>query len=1060
MQGLACGRPVPRRAAGCACATRRPLPPVEEAGPSRPPPWALSELARSLVPSPTPAPASPVPLDAALVARLAGGARQLQAVLPGLESQILAELTSFNAEKLVQRRVASQAMHVCVPTLPHAPPPPAGPALRLLPGWGASTLLALRCVLMTANALAVAARVSDKPPRAGGLLALLPPEDGLLDGVAALWTGARFCAASVDEAGEWGPRPGAPASSPPGPAPGLVLLVALAARAPGCVSTPPGRVLGCVERLRSCGTPFVLVTLVLGDNLGWARAGTRDLLTRLSPDPLPDPAVELASAVAAEPVDVQRLARAQAAALARSREPAVADLLRAAADRAAAAALAEELGLALGGATGRGSAALPGLRAAAQRAAAFAASAPAVSPRVAADLNALLCRVRGRAEALQSVEACGERLAAAAGAPGGGTPDDVAELRAALRAATAAPWPWQLARQAEAAAGVLRGWEALGEVRRAAADRDPVRLPALLAAVRAAHPGADVGPQQRVADELAAEGALAGGDTRLGAYRSALATARRVGGQAGAVVAQLRGSLGVSDAEHHVCARGLDGADAGHEAPPPDAASGDTADGTPAASAAPASPAPPLPAEADPADCPPPGWKACGGAGSVWYDEEAVLGVGSRGTYCFRGSVALTSRARHPAAVKRIARPPGPAGRLCAQLVEREVEVCLLFFPCGGDNRNLPPPPPPSVQLLTQLAGPHVVALLGWAATDAHLFVATELCLEDLGAFVRRSPGLDTAHRLRLLQDAAQGVAALHAAGVAHNDLKPANLLVARDGRLKLADVGLGVALGGADGGHSYSLATFGQYGVVVNMCGRAPEALAGQRLTLASDVFALGTLFYFVLTGQPGPFAGDDAIRAGAFSLAGLMRPGGLSTRAALEARHLLASMLAPDPGDRPGAAAVLRHPLFASPEAVLQAACELHASGALADDRLAARAAAARALSGGAGAERAALLAACACDAQGWAARVHPPLLERLARAPGARYDDTLAALLRFARNAWEHPPSGAEARGLALPGVGPRRGRPGVSQRRALLAHHLLAQFPTLGIAVFECEGGFGL
>ncbi len=50
-------------------------------------------------------------------------------------------------------------------------------------------------------------------------------------------------------------------------------------------------------------------------------------------------------------------------------------------------------------------------------------------------------------------------------------------------------------------------------------------------------------------------------------------------------------------------------------------------------------------------------WRHVGGG--VSYNEEDVVGVGSRGTYVFR---ARTSRARHAAAVKRVVRPPGRQG--------------------------------------------------------------------------------------------------------------------------------------------------------------------------------------------------------------------------------------------------------------------------------------------------------------------------------------------------------------------------------------------------------------
>jgi hypothetical protein len=84
------------------------------------------------------------------------------------------------------------------------------------------------------------------------------------------------------------------------------------------------------------------------------------------------------------------------------------------------------------------------------------------------------------------------------------------------------------------------------------------------------------------------------------------------------------------------------------------------------------------------------GWKRVGD--TIIYNEEEVIGVGSSGTYVFRGYVQHSTRARHVVAVKRISRPPGPEGRDMLKLVEREVELLTAlnqsprvpFFHCWG----------------------------------------------------------------------------------------------------------------------------------------------------------------------------------------------------------------------------------------------------------------------------------------------------------------------------------------------------------------------------------------
>lgn len=89
------------------------------------------------------------------------------------------------------------------------------------------------------------------------------------------------------------------------------------------------------------------------------------------------------------------------------------------------------------------------------------------------------------------------------------------------------------------------------------------------------------------------------------------------------------------------------------------------------------------------------------------------------------------------------------------------------------------------------------------------------------------------------------GIAALHEAGIVHRDIKPSHLLVARDGRVKLIDFGLGHALSDDDDGPAGSPAW------------AAPEVGAGGEVTAAADWYSLGVVLYQALTRQL-PFAGD----------------------------------------------------------------------------------------------------------------------------------------------------------------------------------------------------------
>jgi len=107
---------------------------------------------------------------------------------------------------------------------------------------------------------------------------------------------------------------------------------------------------------------------------------------------------------------------------------------------------------------------------------------------------------------------------------------------------------------------------------------------------------------------------------------------------------------------------------------------------------------------------------------------------------------------------------------------------------------------------------------------------------------------LEPCYAMDVLAQAATGLAAAHAAGLVHRDVKPANLLVGRDNQVKITDFGIAYAAGSAP---------ITRTGVLVGTPAYlAPERAAGGPATPASDLYSLGVVGYHCLTGQP-PFSG-----------------------------------------------------------------------------------------------------------------------------------------------------------------------------------------------------------
>jgi eukaryotic-like serine/threonine-protein kinase len=167
----------------------------------------------------------------------------------------------------------------------------------------------------------------------------------------------------------------------------------------------------------------------------------------------------------------------------------------------------------------------------------------------------------------------------------------------------------------------------------------------------------------------------------------------------------------------------------------------------------------------------------------------------------------------------------------------------------------------------------------------------------SLAALLETGP-LSPRRTADVLAQAARALHAAHRSGVVHRDIKPGNLLIAADGRVKVTDFGI------ASSPRAASLTNTGT--LLGTMGYLAPERVSGQSATPASDLYALGVVGYECLTGQP-PFQGEPlqvalAHRDQPFpALPGWC----LGSPAGLALARLIMDMTAKDPALRPGSAA-----------------------------------------------------------------------------------------------------------------------------------------------------------
>lgn len=150
------------------------------------------------------------------------------------------------------------------------------------------------------------------------------------------------------------------------------------------------------------------------------------------------------------------------------------------------------------------------------------------------------------------------------------------------------------------------------------------------------------------------------------------------------------------------------------------------------------------------------------------------------------------------------------------------------------------------------LSHPNIITTFDFGLDNNRLFMVMEhVPGTDLKAMFRQHGAFTTAEALPLLIQACAGIGYAHRAGLVHCDVKPQNLLITPDLRLKVTDFGIARALA--------SIRPDEQHEVVWGSPQYfSPEQAAGLAPSPASDVYSLGVILYELLTGKL-PFISDD---------------------------------------------------------------------------------------------------------------------------------------------------------------------------------------------------------
>lgn len=186
---------------------------------------------------------------------------------------------------------------------------------------------------------------------------------------------------------------------------------------------------------------------------------------------------------------------------------------------------------------------------------------------------------------------------------------------------------------------------------------------------------------------------------------------------------------------------------------------------------------------------------------------------------------------------------------------------------------------------------PGVANVFDYGEDEGSAFLVMELVPgEPLSNIIDRQKTLDPDTVLNYIGQTARALAAAHAQGLVHRDVKPGNLIITPDNRVKVTDFGI------ARLADQVPLTATGQ--VMGTAQYLAPEQATGQTATGSSDIYSLGIIGYELLAGRR-PFTGESQI---AIALAQVNdNPPPLPDSVPEPVRALIMSMLAKDPEDRP---------------------------------------------------------------------------------------------------------------------------------------------------------------
>ena len=153
----------------------------------------------------------------------------------------------------------------------------------------------------------------------------------------------------------------------------------------------------------------------------------------------------------------------------------------------------------------------------------------------------------------------------------------------------------------------------------------------------------------------------------------------------------------------------------------------------------------------------------------------------------------------------------------------------------------------------TQLTHPNIVGVYDVGQSQEMNYIVMEYVEgTDLKDYVRQKGALHPIEAVRIMMQIVSAIAAAHQNRIIHRDIKPQNILIDKEGNVKITDFGIAVALSDTSLTQTNTLLGSVHY--------LSPEQARGGMATIQTDIYALGIVLYELLTGKV-PFDGESAV-------------------------------------------------------------------------------------------------------------------------------------------------------------------------------------------------------